>query len=482
MRKTLPQRPLINGQNNRKHFRVVSTLFLSFFLCLGLSATTYISTQNGNWNSSSTWGGGSSPGSSIGSSDSVLIYHVVSYNLSSDLEINGYLGVDGGSGTADSLFIPDGRKITVNSSGEFFMYNAAVVNNVVNGSSNGSGSLENKGGLISFTNSYVEFAQDWSNDGGINYFSNGTFKTGQNYSSNGTDTLDNVCLDLGLHGSGNFQFSSGSITFLGASIRLNGSSGSFELNSGTVSGNISAIQLVSSGGDIKASTSVSDSVTLSFYCLSGGSIDDSGNKYRNEVDNCTAASGSFPCNTFVPPPIPVELINFYATEESETINLHWSTATEINNDRFEILRKTSKDNDFIVIGTVAGVGSSFSTENYSFIDSEPRQNDATYYQLKQIDFDGAFELSKVLIVKSGALSKLAVCYPNPVTDHVTVTLADNDDIATVILFDGYGRELSSESIQSSIDISTSSLKPGIYFIKVYNRDRSQTIKIFVNDK
>jgi hypothetical protein len=87
--------------------------------------------------------------------------------------------------------------------------------------------------------------------------------------------------------------------------------------------------------------------------------------------------------------LPIELIHFEATAASYSVDILWSTATEINNNFFTIERSP----DMItwdIIGVVAGAGTTSAVHNYQFADQSPAAG-LTYYRLKQTDFDGSFE-------------------------------------------------------------------------------------------
>jgi len=92
--------------------------------------------------------------------------------------------------------------------------------------------------------------------------------------------------------------------------------------------------------------------------------------------------------------VPVELNSFTATANSKEVTLSWSTATELNNQGFEVQRKFS-DNSFSTIGSVKGHGTTTSPNNYAYID---KLTDAGkyFYRLKQIDFGGKYEYSQVV--------------------------------------------------------------------------------------
>jgi N-acetylneuraminic acid mutarotase len=119
---------------------------------------------------------------------------------------------------------------------------------------------------------------------------------------------------------------------------------------------------------------------------------------------------------FTPPIVPVELISFTSTSSGNDVILNWSTATETNNQGFEILRSTQNDNEWEVIGYVPGFGTTTEPKSYSYTDSEVFTGKHTY-RLKQIDFDGSFEYSPEVEVEVSAPIEFALeqNYPNPLT-------------------------------------------------------------------
>ena len=81
-------------------------------------------------------------------------------------------------------------------------------------------------------------------------------------------------------------------------------------------------------------------------------------------------------------------------EPSENIvHLHWQTATEINNHRFE-LEHSIDGKDFKSITTVPGAGFSSTPLNYEYTHRDPMPG-INYYRLKQIDFDGTISMSQI---------------------------------------------------------------------------------------
>lgn len=88
--------------------------------------------------------------------------------------------------------------------------------------------------------------------------------------------------------------------------------------------------------------------------------------------------------------LPVKLTAFNANEKNGAIRLNWSTASEANSSHFDILR-SSTVNGFVKIAQVNASGTTGNASNYSFVDEKPLPG-LSYYQLKQVDFDGSSEL------------------------------------------------------------------------------------------
>ena len=91
-------------------------------------------------------------------------------------------------------------------------------------------------------------------------------------------------------------------------------------------------------------------------------------------------------------PVPVELTSFAASVVGKNVTLNWSTATETNNRGFEIQRKTSAG-DFLTVAFVEGKGTTQEPQTYSYADKNV-ENGKYSYRLKQVDFNGSYQLLK----------------------------------------------------------------------------------------
>lgn len=171
-------------------------------------------------------------------------------------------------------------------------------------------------------------------------------------------------------------------------------------------------------------------------------------------------------------PLPVELVSFTGSEQNGQVELEWLTASEINNDRFEI--EWSKEGyEFSMIGTVNGNGNDLDGESYEYVHVNPSA--VNFYRLRQVDFDGTFAYSDVIKVEvNGASGEFGIqVYPNPFKAELNVKFNSQVDQAVAIqLLSSDGRTVLAEERQvfageQSISLSVdNSLDPGTYILQV----------------
>ncbi len=178
-------------------------------------------------------------------------------------------------------------------------------------------------------------------------------------------------------------------------------------------------------------------------------------------------------------PMPVELLSFKAKYTNGVVKLSWATASEYNNNRFEVEHSTDGRN-FTTIGEVAGNGNSNSKLTYSFTDEDAKTG-INYYRLRQVDHDGAFEYSKTVALKVTASSSktIAQVYPTVATTFVTVDIAPAAGACNITITDAAGRQVAqlSHVAGNGQQVSTQNLSTGVYFVTITNNQTRETYRI-----
>lgn len=122
--------------------------------------------------------------------------------------------------------------------------------------------------------------------------------------------------------------------------------------------------------------------------------------------------------------LPVKMLFFTAEKQGNSGLLKWSTAAEIENHHFDVMR-SADGQDWTAIGTVAGNGTTAQQHDYSFLDRNPLSGE-NYYQLKQFDEDGHYNFSTIVQLTFDAAveepTATARLFPLPVLRNGTVQL------------------------------------------------------------
>jgi hypothetical protein len=165
-------------------------------------------------------------------------------------------------------------------------------------------------------------------------------------------------------------------------------------------------------------------------------------------------------------PLPVKLVSFEAMPMKSQILLTWQTATETNNEYFDVQRSTNGTvwEDLV---RVSGAGNSTTLLKYETADPLP-YNGTSYYRLKQVDYDGTFEYSPVKAVDFIYGNTL---FPNPTTGIITLTSGDDVlELSNVSVISSFGRivndKVSVKQLSTNqLQIDMSLLPAGIYLVR-----------------
>jgi hypothetical protein len=148
--------------------------------------------------------------------------------------------------------------------------------------------------------------------------------------------------------------------------------------------------------------------------------------------------------------LPVELINFHVISKDGVNEINWMTASEKDNDFFQI-EKTTDGVSYQIIAEVDGAGNSTSVIRYQFNDLNSENKSC--YRLKQFDFNGDFNYSET---KCAGINHQAgfTIKPSIIRDEDLTIELSNDSRSNTKLFitDVTGKIVFSKNLNEAINI------------------------------
>jgi hypothetical protein len=183
--------------------------------------------------------------------------------------------------------------------------------------------------------------------------------------------------------------------------------------------------------------------------------------------------------------VPVELTSFLVSSDKNDIILTWNTATEVNNQGFEIQRKTA--GEFERVGFVEGNGTTTEVQNYLFKDKDLLSGNYTY-RLKQMDFDGSFAYSDEVEIEidQPSVFYLGQNYPNPFNPSTNIKYSiPADAMVTLKVYDILGTEVSTlvneyqQAGTFDVVFEGSSLASGVYYYQLTSGELTSTKKLML---
>ena len=170
----------------------------------------------------------------------------------------------------------------------------------------------------------------------------------------------------------------------------------------------------------------------------------------------------------------VNLVQFNAekdkTSATPKTKLQWTTASETNNDHFDLEYSTDGKN-FEVIDNLLGKGNSSTATTYTSTHFTPIVG-TNYYRLVAVEFSGKREVTPIQKVIFGKDSRLAAVemavYPNPATSNgsMFINIQNCQEQANLVVTNIYGSVVYSDVLPNGTKQLNLNLKAGIYFVGV----------------
>jgi len=197
-----------------------------------------------------------------------------------------------------------------------------------------------------------------------------------------------------------------------------------------------------------------------------------------ESGNFISTYGTFTLSAIDAQPLPVQLLAFDAVYNGNTVDVSWSTASEINNDHFTIERSPDAL-EFEPVGLQPGAGNSTGIRRYYFEDLSPLQG-VSYYRLKQTDYDGTSKYcppKKVAIITAGSFT----VYSDHLNNQIIISTGNRQMTnGKIEVIDQLGRVIQQANLDGSqtYTLPMPGFSKGVYLARI-SCNQSVTVNRFV---
>ena len=176
--------------------------------------------------------------------------------------------------------------------------------------------------------------------------------------------------------------------------------------------------------------------------------------------------------------LPVELISFNGLFYNKNVVLKWSTASEINNDYFDI-EHSLNGISFSKLGKTKGAGNTSEQQDYQYIDNAYSEG-LNYYRLKQVDYDGSYAYSPIITVNAYLEKQSDIRVNLYENQYLNFWIYQANTTYDYYIVDMMGRKLLQSKTQTNTDIhkvlNISNFEPGSYLIIFINPSDKQSFR------
>jgi len=199
----------------------------------------------------------------------------------------------------------------------------------------------------------------------------------------------------------------------------------------------------------------------------------------------TCDNGSSPScgggGTFCGNALPITLSSFNAIVRDQTVELKWSTSSEVNFDHF-VLERSPNGFQFFELTKIKGSGTSNVRKDYFYTDNNPLIGNS-YYRLTSIDFDGYTEVFSNSVVRVTVnAGKNFYVVPNPIEGNKLKGGINFDAVNTeVVIYNRMGIELDRYKLNGTeFELQIPNLVNGVYFAQLQADGYTKSVRFVVN--
>jgi uncharacterized repeat protein (TIGR01451 family) len=185
----------------------------------------------------------------------------------------------------------------------------------------------------------------------------------------------------------------------------------------------------------------------------------------------------------------VEWLDVYAQNNDSHHTITWNVADQNNVSHYEVERSIDGLNNFESIAKVLSTGDGPEATSYTHDDYDIIAAGIYYYRIRQVDYDNAYDYSKVVSVDRedvvAVTNNSASIYPNPVVDELTLELDIAKPVTDLVvnIYDAQGKiaranaimDIDLKSGTKSYKLNVTDFAKGVYSMKI-KLDRKEIVK------
>ena len=183
--------------------------------------------------------------------------------------------------------------------------------------------------------------------------------------------------------------------------------------------------------------------------------------------------------------LPINITAFNVTKDGNKVKLEWKTASEQNNERFEI--ESSVDGiKWKTIATIKGSGTSSESHTYWADDNSPVKG-LNFYRIKQYDLDGNFHVSEIKTIMMFTSNRpLITVSPNPSHGGINFKIASQAATNVEAVLSTINGNIVYREFINNVQPNTvtklnlkQKLVAGMYILKLKGEGLSESIKVII---
>jgi len=191
-------------------------------------------------------------------------------------------------------------------------------------------------------------------------------------------------------------------------------------------------------------------------------------------------------------PLPVVWLDIWGEDQTTHNYVEWSVASEVNVSHYEVQKSMDNAEDFVTIGKVLSTEEEDTEIIYSYEDYDNKVSGVYYYRIKQFDYNGQFDYSKIISINKDAADEgtnTAEMYPNPVVNELTIELdvKKSIDELSVDIHDATGKLVRKNMIMDiALDqgikkykVNVSDMAKGVYSVQIKLDNQTIVKKLIV---